>query len=325
MHNLSHSIITVTFNPALDKSITVPDLLPEQKLRCSVPVCTPGGGGINVARAITRLGGNTVAFYLGGGYAGDEISGLLAAERVNAHVIPISGQTRENLLIFDTAHTRQYLLDIPGPLIAEQEWRRLLSALALEPDIGYIVVSGSLPPGVPFDIFNELSTLARSRKARLCVDTSGEGLKAAVNAGVYLIKPNLRELAALCGIAELVPATATAAAAARSLINSGRCRVVVTSMGENGALLVSAKTAITVRPPAVAVKSTVGAGDSLMAGVIMRLSKRASFSEALCYGVACGTAATLRPGAELSVMDDIQHIYRQLQPAIIDVFDHMQY
>jgi len=305
------AIITITFNPALDKSVAVPELISEKKLKCSRPLYEPGGGGINVARALKKLGGDATAIFLGGGFAGDMIGELLADDSITSQRINITGNSRENLIVADQSTGRQYRFDMPGPVIKASEWRACLNALVLADGIQFIVVSGSIPPGLPDDIFRRLAFVAAKKKARLIVDTSGKALQLAAEAGVYMIKPNLKELASLAGTDSLTPNNA--AEAAKKLIAQGECQAIAVSMGAQGALLVTEQIIVEVPQPSVNVKSTVGAGDSLVAGIVYGLFQNYSLPDAVRFGVACGSAATMNPGTELCNKMDAEEIFRALQ------------
>jgi 6-phosphofructokinase 2 len=299
-------IITITFSPALDKSISVQELVPERKLKCSAPVYEPGGGGINVSRAIKKLGGESIAVYLAGGFAGQEITRLLTAECIQAFVTDIQNPTRENLVVTDLEHHKQYLFDLPGTKVNEHEWQACLQTIEYVP-ADFIVVSGSLPPGVPADVFKDLALIAKRKNGRLVVDTSGDALRAALQAGVYLIKPNLREMGLLAGKQDID--TILAVDFAKELIKGGKCEVVVLSLAGSGAILISKDIVVHIYPPEVKVKSTVGAGDSLLAGLVLSLENKKSLEEAVNYGVACGTAATMSPGTELCTKKQADHLY----------------
>jgi 6-phosphofructokinase 2 len=304
-------IVTVTFNPAIDKSTTVAELIPEKKLSCTTPVYQPGGGGINVARAASRLGGDVTAVYLAGGYTGNYFNELLEKERVKCIVTQTKAQTRENMVVFEAKSGQQYRFGMPGPEISASEWKQCLTSTAAIAEMDYLVVSGSLPKGIPADIFEQLARIAKHRNAGLIVDTSGEALRKAVETGVYLIKPNLRELSALAG--KELSSEQEIIAAAETLVKSGNCQVVVVSLGARGAVLVTDKETLKIIPPAVAVKSTVGAGDSMVAGIVTFLAKGKGVAEAFRYGLASGTAATLNPGTELCHLPDVENLYKQLQ------------
>jgi len=301
------AIVTITLNPALDKSLSIPKLVADKKLKCSAAVCEPGGGGINVARAIKKLGGNALAVYLSGGDTGKKITRLLAEESVESMPVNISESTRENLVIADLSDGKQYLFDMPGPAVSEQEWQQCLDAVEQIPGIEYIIASGSLPPGVPTDIFARIALIARRKNAKLVVDTSGPALRQALQAGVYLVKPNLKELASLVGKEDLDKQSA--AEVAREIIGYGNCEVVIVSMGAEGAMLVTEELVVNIKPPALKIKSTVGAGDSLLAGVVLSLAAGKNLPTAVEYGVACGAAATINPGTELCTKTNADHIY----------------
>src|SRR6185503_17916317 len=151
------SIVTITFNPAIDKSLSIAAMVPDKKLKCSQAVCKPGGGGINVARAIKKLGGEAVAVYLSGGDTGKKITHLLAEDLIECIAIHIKESTRENLVVVDESSKKQYLFDMPGPEVSEEEWNTCLHTIEGLSDVEYIVASGSLPPGVPNDIFAKIS------------------------------------------------------------------------------------------------------------------------------------------------------------------------
>ena len=304
-------IVTVTLNPALDKSIAVPKMIPEKKLRCTDAKVEPGGGGINVSRAIHKLGGETEAVFLSGGYTGKHFESLMAAENIRSVALPIKGNMRENFVVLDTSSHLQYRFGMDGPMINEEEWMQVLTHIQNETAVDYIVASGSLPPGVPADYFGRLAMIAQQKKAKLIVDTSGDALQYAVKQGVYLIKPNLGELSNLYGKESL--ANDEVLMAARSIIEKGGCEIMVVSMGSEGAMLITNDRQIQVKPPQVVIQSTVGAGDSMVGGIVLALSKGWDLGDTLCYGVAAGTAATLNPGTELCKKEDTERIFEELK------------
>lgn len=301
------AIITVTFSPCIDKSTSVPSLIPEKKLKCASPKLEPGGGGINVARAITKLGGNAIAVYPAGGYTGKYFNHLLADEKIPAIIIDTKEETRENIIVLEESTNKQYRFGMPGTLLQKSEWQQILDRIEEIEAPAFIVASGSLPPGVPVDIFARIARIAKKKNTRFVADTSGEALQQAVTEGVYMIKPNLGELSSLAGKDHLLPDEVPGIA--RQLIEKGNCQMVIVSMGADGALLVTRDIIQTIRPPAVNTKSTVGAGDSMVAGVVLALSNGKGPEEAAQYGVACGTAATMNPGTELCRPEDVEKLY----------------
>jgi 6-phosphofructokinase 2 len=301
------SIVTITFSPCIDKSTSVPALFPEKKLTCAAPKLEPGGGGINVARAIHKLGGNASAVFPSGGYTGKFFNHLLEKENIPAVIIACGNETRENIIVLDESTNSQYRFGMPGTELSEPEWKQCLNAVEAINDAEFIIASGSLPPGVPLDIYAQLARIARKRNAKFIVDTSGEPLKHALDEGVYLVKPNLGELSFISGKKELQQQEVRDIA--KAIIAKGKTELLVISMGAAGAMLVSGTAVELFVPPQVARKSTVGAGDSMVAGLVYFLSLGKSPAEAVRYGVACGTAATMNAGTALCTKADADHLF----------------
>ncbi|HEX6332942.1 MAG TPA: 1-phosphofructokinase family hexose kinase [Flavisolibacter sp.] len=303
-------ILTVTFNPAIDKSTTIKALAPEKKLRCTQPKFEAGGGGLNVARAITRLGGDATALFPAGGYSGKFLVELMKRERVPVVTVETQHHTRENLIVLDTSSNNQYRFGMPGSEILQAEWEQLLDTIrGFGAD--FIVASGSLSPGIPDDIFGHIAGIAKSQHARLVVDTSGEALKKAADVGVYMLKPNLGELSSLVGKEEVTHEEVNGIA--REIISGGGAEVIVVSMGGSGARLVTKDEVHHVTPPVVKRQSTVGAGDSMVAGMVLSVAKGWDMKKVLQYGVAAGTAATMNPGTELCRPEDTERLFRIIQ------------
>ncbi|MFI5129723.1 MAG: 1-phosphofructokinase family hexose kinase [Chitinophagales bacterium] len=307
------SILTLTFSPCIDKTTTVTELIPEKKLKCAGPILDPGGGGINVARAIRKLGGNAIAVYPAGGYTGKAFKRLLKAEKVNSIVIESKNETRENIIVFEEKSGKQFRFGMPGTKLLKKEWQKCLLMIKQKKNIQFIVASGSLPPGVPANIYAQLAVIAKKKNAKLVVDTSGEALKHAAHEGVYLLKPNLAELSFLVGKKHLNERDI--AAAANKIISREHCEVLVISMGNKGAMLFTKDIFAKVIPPPVKIKSTVGAGDSMVAGIVYALSKGKDLKTSLQYGVASGTAATLHPGTELCSKEATDKLFKKIQRA----------
>ncbi|MDB5247340.1 MAG: 1-phosphofructokinase family hexose kinase [Segetibacter sp.] len=304
-------IVTLTLNPAIDKSTTVNVIVPDKKLRCTEPRFEPGGGGVNVSRAIKKLGGNSTAIYLAGGYSGKHYRHLLDLEIIESCVVEIEGHTRENMIVVDESNNLQYRFGMPGPSIKENEWQQCLDILEKSKGVEYIVSSGSLPKGVPDDFFARLAAIAKKMNAKLIADTSGEPLRKAMSEGVFLIKPNLGELSNLHGVEELQEDDVVTAA--KEIINNGGCEVMVISMGASGAMMVTKNEVLQSPSPTVKKRSTVGAGDSMVAGMVLALSKGCSKMEVLQYGIAAGTATTMNPGTELCRREDFEKLYQCLK------------
>ncbi|MEI8154627.1 MAG: 1-phosphofructokinase family hexose kinase, partial [Hyphomicrobiales bacterium] len=220
----------MTANPAIDVSTSVGTLAPFKKMRCASPRHDPGGGGINVARVVQRLGGEVAAVYPAGGAAGDLLRRLMDREGVRGVAIPAAEETREDFTVFEDETNRQYRFVMPGAPLTEREWQECLSQLALvEPRPDFVVASGSLPPGVPEDFYARVARVAKERHAKVIVDTSGGALKEALAEGVYLIKPNLREFQGLTGTRTTDEASLIDAG--RGLIGRGLVEMIALSLG----------------------------------------------------------------------------------------------
>jgi 6-phosphofructokinase 2 len=304
-------IATITLNPAIDLSTTVDKILPVAKLRGQSQRRDPGGGGINVARVIRRLGGDARAIYPVGGAIGMLLRQLLDSEGVTSHTWPIAAETRENFFVDEVATDKQYRFILPGPRLGEVEWQECLRLVAeIEPFPKVLVASGSLPDGVPHDFYARLARIAKPRGAKFILDTSGPALAAAVAEGVDLVKPNLREMRELCGSE---PSNAHEwEAAAKELVESRRASVVALTMAHLGAALVTREVTLRAPPLPITPRSAVGAGDSFLAALIWRMACGAPIVEAFRLAVAAGAAALLHPGTALCRPDDVARLAGQV-------------
>ena len=305
-------IATVTINPAIDLSTEVERIVPVAKLRSTFQRRDPGGGGINVARVIKRLGGHEVrAIYPTGGLIGEMLRRLLDQEGVDSQTFPIAGETREDFFVHEVSTGQQYRFILPGPRLEEAEWAECLRRIAsLEPFPRIIVASGSLPSGVPDDFYVRIADLARRRGAMMALDTSGPALTAAVAGGVDLIKPNLREMRELTGTE---PRDAGEwEAAARRIIDNRQASVVALTMGHLGAALVTRDRVWRAKPLPVKPSSAVGAGDSFLGALVWQLASNADLAVAFRYAMAAGAAALLNPGTELCRPADVARLAEQV-------------
>lgn len=303
---MNATILTITMNPCIDISAQIPLLVPDKKLHCTHMKKEPGGGGINVSRVIARFGGNTNAIFPAGGYTGEFFVSMLVNEEVPVTNISIEQHTRENMVVLEEKSGMQYRFGMPGPQLSEAEWKECLQKVKQAENVNYIVASGSLANAVPEDFFARLAVIAKQKQARLLLDTSGLPLKFALEEGVYLVKPNLGELASLVDTIELN--IETAITAAREIIARQQAEVVVVSMGASGALLVTAAESVHFTAPVVKIRSVVGAGDSMVAGIVYSLNNGDNIKNAVRFGVACGTAATMNEGTALCRRTDVDYL-----------------
>lgn len=305
-------IYTLTLAPSLDSATQTPQIYPEGKLRCSAPVFEPGGGGINVARAITFLGGNATALFPAGGATGEHLVALLQAEHVPVNSVESREWTRQNLHVHVDASGEQYRFVMPGATLHDDELEALQNNLSQIDSGSLLVISGSLPPGVSLTQFVSLIKSAKQHGLRCIIDSSGDALAAALAIGdIELVKPNQKELSAL--VQRDLNQPDDVRNAAQEIVRSGKARRVVVSLGAQGALAVDAHSCVQVVPPPIKSQSTVGAGDSMVGAMTLKLAEGASLEEMVRYGVAAGSAATINQGTRLCSRENTQKIYTYLQ------------
>lgn len=304
-------LATLTLNPALDLQTGVDVVEPENKLRCDAPRQDAGGGGVNVARVLGRLGGRATCILPLGGPAGQALEARLAAEGLHALVVPISGETRQSFTVFDRSRGAEFRFVLPGPQLRAAEVRALEDALGgLSPRPDVLVASGSLPAGLDPTRLARLASGVRRQGVRLALDASGDGLRAGLDAGVWLVKPNLKELRECLG--KDLPDRPSQLAAARRLVADGRAAWVALSLGREGALLVGAGFAAHAPALPITPVSTVGAGDSFLAGLVWELSRGRPARDALATAVAAASATLMSPGSGMARRADI----RRLRPGV---------
>lgn len=305
-------IVTITINPAIDLSVNVERVEPTRKLRCSAPKRDPGGGGINVARAAHRLGGDAVAIYPTGGAIGKLLQRLVEREGIDSIVTPSHVETRENFTAYEESSGQQYRFVLPGSALHRAEWEACLEKLtSLSTRPKFVVASGSVPPGVPDDFFAQVARAAKKLGAKVVIDSSGPALGIALDEGVTLVKPNQNELSELVGAP--LKTDADRIAACRQLVRDGRTEMVALSLGDDGAMLVTARQAWRAQPLRIEVVSAVGAGDSFLGGLVAALSKAKPLEEAFRMAVAAGSAAVMSTGTELCHEEDVRRLMPQVR------------
>ncbi|HBM2956974.1 TPA: 6-phosphofructokinase II [Klebsiella oxytoca] len=305
-------IYTLTLAPSLDSATQTPQIYPEGKLRCSAPVFEPGGGGINVARAITFLGGSATAIFPVGGATGEHLTALLTDEHVPVDTVETHDWTRQNLHVHVNVSGEQYRFVMPGAALTKEELHLLeQKVLAIAPG-SLLVISGSLPPGISVENLTQLVKNAQQHGLRCIVDSSGDALAAALDVGnIELVKPNQKELSAL--VQRDLSQPDDVRLAAQELIRSGKVQRVVVSLGAQGALGVDINGSVQVVPPPMKSQSTVGAGDSMVGAMTLRLAENASLEDMVRFGVAAGSAATINQGTRLCSLENTQKIYDYLR------------
>jgi len=300
-------VLTITVNPALDISATAPQVLPGPKLRLDQPRAEPGGGGVNVSRAVRLLGGQTRALVALGGATGARLQALLAAEGVEAQVIPLPGETRETLNVTDASTGAQFRFVLPGPVWDEALEQAALAQCRDSLGPGMIcVLSGSQPPGMSSRFASDLARAAGQTGARLIVDTSGPALEALARspeagAAPHVLRMNRAEAEELSGAVHDTPAAT--AATARAMIRAGVADCVILARGAEGSVLATADGAWHASPPPVAVVSAVGAGDSFTGALALAMARGQGWPQALELATAAAAAAVTTPATALCPLD----------------------
>ena len=300
-------IVTLTLNPAIDGACEADKVVPIHKVRTRNERYDPGGGGVNVSRVVRELGGETLAIYLAGGATGPVFDALIDAAGVARRRIHISGHTRISNTVFETSSGHEFRFVPEGPLVQDGECAQSLQALR-ESAFDWLVASGSLPRGIGAKFYVQVGEVARERGARFVLDTSGEPLKAAVDAGgLHLVKPSLGEFETLVGSKLASPGDQERAA--HALVASGKVALLAVTLGRDGALLADGEGVFRMPALPVEAKSAVGAGDSFVAAMTLALAQGRAPREAFVRGVAAGTAAVLTPGTELCKRSDVDRLF----------------
>jgi 6-phosphofructokinase 2 len=294
------AILTVTLNPAIDLETTTAEVVPGEKLRCADPARDVGGGGINVARAVVQLGGQATALVAAGGAIGAGLEAMLTARGVPVERLPAPGETRENLSVIETATGRQFRFIFPGPTWGPEDLAAVSGALAARAAAGdWVVLSGSLPPGVPAEAVVDLARLLAGQGARVAADTSGAALAALASAtqGLALLRMDFEESQVLAGRA--LSTAADSADFAADLVAQGVADIVILARGAEGSVLAAREGRWCAPAADVKVVSRTGAGDSFVAGAVLALSRGQPLPEVLQQGCAAASAAVTTPGTEL--------------------------
>ncbi|MDO5648561.1 1-phosphofructokinase family hexose kinase [Paracoccus sp. (in: a-proteobacteria)] len=307
-------VLTVTLNPALDLSTATDEVRPELKLRCDKPVVDPGGGGINVSRAIKIMGGESTALVALGGATGARMADMLRADGLSLVRINAPGETRQSLAVTDRATGKQFRFVLPGP-----EWHKahvsdMMAAIAEQARAGgWVVVSGSNPPGVAPGFEQMLTVRLKDGRAKLVVDTSGEALRALAGSStpVDVLRMDSHEAEDLAG--RPLPLRSDSAAFAAGLVRDGAAKSVIVARGADGSVIAGPDGAWFAAAAKNTVVSAVGAGDSFVAGFVLAMARDWPVQDALALGAAAASAAVETPATELCHADTVTRYFNERQ------------
>ncbi|SHL81245.1 6-phosphofructokinase [Paracoccus solventivorans] len=305
-------ILTVTLNPALDLSTSAEQVVPDIKLRCEAPAVDPGGGGINVSRAISRIGGRSTALVALGGGTGTQLGRLLNEAGLPVLRINAPGDTRQSLSVTDRTTEKQFRFVLPGPEWAAADVADALDAVAAAAVPGSIVVlSGSNPPGVPDDFVLRLCARLRGRPVRLLMDSSGAALALAARGKVRLAVLRMDDAEAEGLAGRKLPERRDTADFASALVAAGAAQTVVIARGADGNIAAGPDGRWHVEAHRVPIVSKIGAGDSFVAGYALAIARGRGVAEALGLGAACASATCMMPGTGLCRPDDVMRLYQE--------------
>lgn len=299
-------IATVTLNPSLDRHVSVENLVLDDTNRWVSFKHEPGGKGINVSRVIRELGGDTMAYGFIGGVDGDVLKSLLKQNSVPCDFTSIKGEIRSNFIITDLKTHRQTRISAPGPQVSAGEFKKLVDKITvIKPEPEYMVFAGSVPPGLPYYIYRELIERIKNLGIITVLDTADIWLQEGIKSKPDIIKPNVREAQTLMGVE--LKTEEDIIYALKTILSSG-IKIAAISLGRDGMIISDNNVVLKVVPPDVQVQSTVGAGDSTVAALVLKLSQGGSLEDASRLAVAAGTAATLTPGTELCHKADVERL-----------------
>jgi 6-phosphofructokinase 2 len=306
-------ILTVTLNPALDIATSVDHVVPGVKLRCSQPQTDPGGGGINVARAIQLLGGRAKAFVALGGDTGQSLRNLLESFEMDLAVYEAPGETRQSIAVTDLGLKDQFRFMLPGPHWKLDDIEKVTEAIrAAAPNNGYVILSGSGPSGSRADLYSRICAALADTGAKVIVDTSGPALTLLALGQMsppYVLRMDQAEAESLTRYA--LPRREDTANFATELVERGAAEVVIVARGADGSVVATANERLYVSAAEVAVKSKVGAGDSFVGGFTYALAQGLSLSDAMARGSAAASAAVMTEGTELCRKEDAEALLAQ--------------
>lgn len=309
-------IITITLNPGLDYVLQINELTLKETQRAQSADLYAAGKGVNVSRVLSRFGLQTSAWGFVGGINGDRFKTLLEAEGITSNFIPCIGETRMNVIITELKSYDQLRISSKGPEIKESEIDQLYQRVEKLPeDVEFIHLGGNIPQGVSSNIYYDLINIIQAQSVRCILDASDMALIKGIEAKPFLIKPNHHEFEQITG-RKLENLTDVKQEASK-IVKNGVENVVV-SFGKEGAVLVNEKKIIHILTPVVKAKSKVGAGDSMVAGLIYGLHKNMTEEEILKHGIAFGTAAVKTEGTELAYKNDICALIDQVEITLIE-------
>ncbi len=309
-------IVSLSLNPAIDLTYELSELIHDQKSRASNTYYDPGGTGINVGRALQTLKANVKTCYITAGKMGEFLDVMIKQELKNTYSLRVDGETRINTTILQSTPFQQYEINALGPSISTDQLEEIITNFLLFCKQGIGILTGSLPPGTPVDTYKIINSRIQQQGGRCIIDAPVEILKHALESKPFLIKPNLHELELLSN--KQLNSIEDIATEARRLVQQA-CDYVCVSMGEKGAILSSKENSFYCHAPAINAHSTVGAGDSVVAGLAHALTQQQTAENTLKHAVACGAGTARQPGTQLFTLEDLKLFKQGIEIKTLDI------
>ncbi len=313
---LQKPIVSLSLNPAIDLTYEIKDLKHDQKTRAIITSYDPGGTGINVGRALEKLNANSQTCCIASGSMGEFLGAMLKQELSRVYVLQVEGETRINTTILQQTPLRQYQINATGSALNSRQLDKLVNKFLQFCGQGIGILTGSLPPGTPDDTYCKINRELQKQGGCAIIDAPVEVIKKALDSNPFLIKPNLHELELLrkkklINIEQI-------AAEARLIVRKGTNCVCV-SLGEKGAILTNQENSYYCNAPEVRIHSTVGAGDSMVAGLAYGFADHNSPEQALILAVACGAGTAEQPGTQLFKAEDLDTLSTKIKVTTLDI------
>jgi 1-phosphofructokinase family hexose kinase len=303
-------IYTITLNPAVDRELVVPAIEFDSVLRAIDWNVDYGGKGFNVSRLLVSLGEPSIAVGFAGGRSGELLQDGLHSLGIQTDFVWVEGETRTNVSIVSQSENRYVKANEPGPKISAENQQKLLDKVRQLGQLGdWWVLAGSLPPGVSDTIYAQIIEILNAKGAKAILDASGPALLPGCKAGPYLVKPNAFEAHQLTGLP--VDNLAQVIEAANAILNMGPAHIVV-SMGKDGALLIEDGKAKIAKSPKIEERNPIGAGDSMVGGLVWGLQQNLPLNEALRWGIACGAATASLSGTAVGTRPMVEALFAQV-------------
>lgn len=303
-------ILTVTVNPAIDVATSTDHVVPGPKLRCGPARIDPGGGGINVARTVTKLGGHAKAVFAVGGENGLQLIDMVRAEGVTPIPVTVAGQTRQNLAVTDLQSGEQYRFSLRGDQWREKDQTKIIDVITAHAAVdGFVVLSGGIAPGMSAGFHGQVQTALKPLSNKIIVDTCEPALSHLISRAripFHLLRLDQQEAALAAG--RDLGSVEESFAYAADLVGRGVARTVIIGRGADGSLLVTQDQRLFCHAAKVPVQSKIGAGDAFVGGLTFGLSRAQSLSDALQWGVAAATATVSTPGTALCTLEAVKSL-----------------